>query len=47
MRVKKLFPDPSLKSQNWAYLSINSLKVLYSLFLLYAKLVAIYKDIET
>ena len=34
--VEKLSPDPFLKNQNWAYLWINSLKVLYSLFLLYA-----------
>ena len=31
-----LFPDPFLKNKNWAYIWIN--KVLYSLFLLYAKL---------
>ena len=24
--VEKLFPDPYLKNQNWAYLWINSLK---------------------
>ena len=39
--VEKLFPDPFIKSQNWAYLWINSLKDLYSLFLLYGNLRAI------
>ena len=33
-----LFSDPIVKSQNWACFWINSIKVLYSLFLLYAKL---------
>ena len=36
--TKKLFPDPFLRDQNWVYLWINSLKVLYSLFLFYANL---------
>ena len=35
--VEKLFPDSFLKTQNWAYLWISSLKF-YSLFLLHAKL---------
>ena len=39
--AEKLFPDPFLKKQNWAYLWINSLKDLYSLFLLHADLRAI------
>ena len=30
--VEKLFPDPFLKSQNWAYFWINNFKVLYSFF---------------
>ena len=38
---EKLFPDPFLKNQNYEYLLINSLKVLYGLFLLYAKFKAI------
>ena len=38
--VEKLFLDPFLKIQNWAYLRINGPKF-YSLFLLYAKPVAI------
>ena len=36
--VKKLFPDQFLKNRNWSFLWI---KVLYGLFLLYAKLRAI------
>ena len=32
---------PFLKNQNWVYPRMNSLKVLYSLFLLYANLSAI------
>ena len=32
--TEKLFPDPFLKSQNWAYLWIN---IFTGLFLLYAK----------
>ena len=36
--AQKLFPDPFLKNQNYYYLWINSHKVLYSLFLLYANL---------
>ena len=36
--VEKLFSGPSIKNKNWAYLWINSLKVLYSLFIMYAKL---------
>ena len=36
-----LFPDPFLKNQNWVYLWINSLKVLYSFFLFHANLRAI------
>ena len=36
--VEKLFPGPFLKNRNWADLLTNSLKILYSLFLLYAKL---------
>ena len=39
--AEKLFPDPFLKNQNWVYLWINILKVLCSLFLLYANLRAI------
>ena len=40
--AKKLFPDPFLKNQKATYLWINnSLKALYSLFLLYADLRAI------
>ena len=39
--VEKLFPDPLLKNQNWAYIWINSLKFLSSWFLLYVKLGAI------
>ena len=39
--VEKLFPEPFLKSQNWAYLWINRLKFLYSFFLFYPKLRAI------
>ena len=40
--AEKLFPDPFLKNQNATYLWINnSLKALYSLFLLYAHLRAI------
>ena len=39
--VEKLFPYPFLRNQNWLYLWINSLKVLYNLFLLYANLRAI------
>ena len=35
--VNILFPGSFLKSQNWAYYWINSLKFLYSLFLLYDK----------
>ena len=34
--AEKLRPDPFLKNQNCVFLWINSLKVLYSLFLLYA-----------
>ena len=36
--LKKLFPDLFLKNQDLAYLWINGLKLLYSLFLLYTKL---------
>ena len=39
--VEKLFLDPFLKIRNWVYLWINSLKVLHSMFLLYANLRAI------
>ena len=39
--MKKLFPDPFLRNENWVYLWIYGLKVLYSLFLLYANLRAI------
>ena len=35
--MEKLSSDPFLKTRNWAYLWINSLKF-YSLFLFYAKL---------
>ena len=35
--LKKLFPDPFLKNQNWTYIWINSLKI-YTVFLLYANL---------
>ena len=38
---KDPFPDLFLKNQNLAYILINTLKVLYSLFLLYAKLRAV------
>ena len=37
----ELFPDVFLKTQNWAYLQINSLKFYIVSFLLYAKLRAI------
>ena len=36
-----LFPDPFLKSQNWSYLWIKSLKLYTVCFLLHAKLRAI------
>ena len=36
--AEKLFPDPFLQNQNRVYLWINSVKVLYSLFLLYLNL---------
>ena len=35
--VEKLFPGPFLKNQNYTYLRINSLKVLYILFLLFVQ----------
>ena len=38
--VEKLFPDPFLKNQHWAYICINSLKF-YTLLLLHVKLRAI------
>ena len=44
--AEKLFPEPFLRNQNITvskvYLWINSLKVLYNLFLLYANLRAIW-----
>ena len=36
--VEKLFPDPFLKNQNWAYFRINSLNIYEVLNLLYIKL---------
>ena len=36
--VEKLFPDPFMKNQKWAYLWIKGLKLCTVLFLLYAKL---------
>ena len=35
--VERLVPDPFPKNWNWAYLWINSLKILYSLCLLYVQ----------
>ena len=38
---EKLFPDTFLINQNIVYLCVNSLKVLYSLLLLYTNLMTL------